>query len=225
MCPYSTPEDVWRLCGFSSVEADAEELSYYIYKANIRVIRDITARRKNAILLAGPESHIYYTWNYPIADVNGDGTVNTSDVQVYKWTNRHDEETKTGVTVSQVDWLTGRIVLAEDPGTIDVITADYAYYPNEIDWELIKDAEAYLAGYLFAIKKWIHIPEWLKIGTTTTRQAVKPYVHLYREYKQCMNLLKTRKWRKGISLPITIPDRKRIDEMVEAEEEELVFPG
>lgn len=222
---YSTPFDVRELCGFSLAEAPDVLLSYYIYKANIEIIRDLTVRKKNAILLAGPRDTEWYTQNKPIADVNGDGAVNTSDVLVYTWSDVGDEATKTGVKVSYVNWLTGRIILDTSPPSGDKVTADYSYYPNEVDWEILRDAEAYYAGFKFAIKKWVHIPEWSKFGTITTRQAVKPYLHLYNEYKRCMRQLKTKKWRKGVAYTAAAPDRKRIDELEEEDAEELIFPA
>jgi len=220
---YSLGSDIRLLCGFTEDEASDATLSYYIFKANIHVIGDITVRKKNAILLAGPRSTEWYTQNKPVADVNGDGAVNTSDVQAYTWSDAADESTKTAVTVSQVNWLTGRVVLLNNPGS-GKVTADYSYYPNEVDWNILKDAESYYAGFMFAIKKWVHIPEWLKMGTITTRQSVKPYLHLYNEYKRCMNQLKTRKWKKGVAYTVAEPERKRIDELEEEEAEELVFP-
>jgi len=222
---YCTPEDVRLLCGFTSTEAPDNILSYYIYKANIHVINDIVVRRKNAILLAGPSKYEWYSQHYPIADINGDGLVNSSDVQVYLWKDRADESSKSPLTVQAINWLTGRIVLTSEPSRYDVITADYSFYPNEVDWKVLRDAEAYYAGFMFAIKKWLHIPEWTKFGTITTRQAVKPYIYLYNEYKRCMVKLKTRKWKKGVAYSITKPDRPRMEDMVEEEPEELIFPG
>jgi len=222
---YSTPDDVRKLCGFTTAEAPDSDLNYYISKANSHIMRDVTVRRKNAILLAGKNEYEWFTQNWPIADINGDSQVTSSDVQVFLYKDRTDVSSKEPLTVSSVDWLIGRIVLAKKPSDYEVIVADYSFYPNEIDWTVLKDAEAYYAGFMFAIKKWVHIPEWMKLGTVTTRQAVKPYLHLYNEYKRCMTQLKTRKWKRGKFKEIIEPFRKRIDALAVTEEEELVFPG
>ena len=220
---YCTSDDVWNLTGYNSEQVDTVKLSYYIYRATIAVIRDITIRRENALLLAGPNNSEWYTQNYPLADINGDKLVNTSDVQVYMWADIGDENTKSGVTVSYVNYRTGRILLASDPGS-NIVTIDYSFYPSKIDWDIIRDATAYLAGFKYAVKEWALVPEWMKLGGLSIKQNTKQYVNLYKEYKRCINQVITKRWKKGEQHIVTEPDRSRTEDLVSPMDEEISFP-
>src|SRR4030042_2533193 len=81
---------------------------------------------------------IFYTQNHPLADTDGDGSVTTSDIQVFD-----DEKFHSPVTleVSAVDFRTGKITLASACNS--EVFARYQWTPKEYDSQDMKEAFGY----------------------------------------------------------------------------------
>ncbi len=86
---------------------------------------------------------IFYTENFPIADMDGDGVVGTGDVQCF---DDRKDNTPATLDVSAIDFKTGKITLAS-PATSNVY-GKYYWSPFEYDSQECKTAFAYFVSML-----------------------------------------------------------------------------
>jgi len=179
--PYNTWLDVKRICGLEDTVTE-DELSTFITKADQAIIEKITVKVRDEVPSGDIDGSNQEFWvaNYPIADVNADASVqgyesgvctqSNADYHVYLWTDSSDVDTKVEVEVDndKCDPIRGRIYLkTAPPTTYEKITVDYSYYPNEINWEVLKLCAALYAGYLYTLSKYSLYPRKLKLGSLT----------------------------------------------------------
>lgn len=179
--PYNTWLDVKRICGLEDSVTE-EELKTFITKADQAIIEKITVKVRDEVPSGNIDGSNQEFWleHYPIADINADAQVQgyedgvctqaNADFHVYLWTDADDVDTKTEVQVinSKCDMLRGRIYLKTAPATTyEQITVDYSYYPNDINFEILKLCAALYAGYLYTLSKYSLYPRKLKLGSLT----------------------------------------------------------
>lgn len=157
-----------QILGVSSSEAPDDVLNPLIDLATKVVIRRLTVRVLNEQPTPGNTSREFYLSHPFIADVNGDKIIDANDVKVYVWESFGDESTKEEVTVESLNPLSGRIVLSEDPGD-KVVTVDYSYYLNQIDWDLMDLATAYYAAKMWIERELMLVPPSFRVGRITTK--------------------------------------------------------
>ena len=154
---YCTIPDVRALTDITSSDIDDSDLSDLIDLATHMIIEDLTISVHDEQLSGNIDGSntTFTTAYYPIADTDGDKTVTGSDVTVYQWPDSSDPSTKSTVSVSTIYADLGKIVLSSAPAsTIDKITCSYSYtWEEDINWELVKVACAYLTAFLFYVKK------------------------------------------------------------------------
>ena len=194
-----TPDKIREIVGLSVDEAPDTEIEPHIERAQRELLYDIAIRVEEDVLsgsINGTNKTFEVTY-YPIADSNFDGQIDKHDITIYAWKEEDKPNTKIEFTASTVYPEYGIIVLNTAPGTQYVqLTADYFYYPREIDMELMKEACAYLAGYYYILREYCLIPEQLYHGALRLRY-VKPYMVLLDEYYRIRDILLSMPYAKG----------------------------
>lgn len=113
-------------------------------------------------------------------------STNLADLHVYLWTKTEIENasgypypnqgyiprdlslrTETEVDNSRADFSLGNIWLVDAPAkdTYSAISITYSYYPNALDYTLLKLEAALYAGYLFLLGKYSLYPKRMKLGS------------------------------------------------------------
>jgi len=205
---YCTVSDVRDLTDITSSDISDTELSSLIDLATQMIIKDITipvVGEKLSGSINGTNT-TFSTSYYPIADINGDKTVDGSDVTVYLWTDSSDPSTKSTISVETIYPNEGKIVLSSAPSSsVEKITCDYSYtWHDSINWELVKVACVYLTAFLFYVKKYTAIPLSVARGPIRFRWDVKPYVSYLNQYYHVMSLVKSKKYSKKTASNITL---------------------
>jgi len=206
MSRYCTALDVRTFTGLSITDASDLDLEDFLDPATKGVVEQITVTKNWEILSTSSDAPTdFYTEKYPLADVDGDATVGYFDngdftiadeeLLVYLWEDVADASTKTKATIANVYASEGRIVLDVAPGPdIEAVTANYHYYPNEIDSTLLKRTTALNAGYLYTFTKWVWIPDTYQIGPIRMRNIVPVWEKIYKEYVRSLALLQKRQY-------------------------------
>jgi len=190
---YCTAHDVRTFTGLSKVDADDLDLEDFLDPATKAVIEQITVSKDWEILSGTEDSTIWYTTKYPIADVDGDNTVDTSDVKIYEWSDVNDASTKSEITSFTVTASEGKITLTTAPA-YDTITANYRYYPNQVDLDLLKHLTALYCGYLYTFTKWVWIPDTYQLGPVRARNLIPMWEKIYKEYVRLLQLVQKRQY-------------------------------
>mgnify|MGYP000194446481 CR=1 FL=1 len=192
---YCTVDDITKLTKISG-DVDYDTLQYYIDKATEVIIADLTIKEVDEVPSGSLTGTTFSVDYYPIADTNGDKTVDASDVTVYGWVDKTDPSTKEELTVSTVLSRDGKIVLASAPSSYEKVTVDYSWTPHkDINWDLVSMACAYYATYLFVIREYGLIPEKYAHGAIRFTHA-RPWTHYLEEYYNIMNKIRTKAVRK-----------------------------
>lgn len=202
---WSSPSGIRILTGISSGEIPDSELQELCEYADRELFHEISIQVENEDL--GPDfdgdwidgsNKTFRTKNSPIADSNFDGQVSPDEVKVYLWSDPEDPDSRVQVEVSSVDPALGRVTLSSAPSTdTKRITADYYFYPNPLDFELVKKASNFLASFLAIRKKYGRLPVSVTIGRGLRVDTQGAGDEFYREYLKLLNLIKSRKFKKG----------------------------
>jgi len=193
--------DVRRLCGLSTVPTDPDYVSddlveYYLGKACLMVKHDVCVEVVNESLsgLIDGSNTTFDVAHTPIADIDYDGTVTASDLIVYGWGDSDDPLSKTVLEVSTVKPYEGRIILSDAPSsTFEIVTADYCYHMNTIDYTLLGVASGYLAGFLLYTAEYALVPDSFQHGALRLRQ-VKPFYKMLENYYMMLNLARSKQF-------------------------------
>jgi len=211
--PYATVSEVRTLTGLTESDVSDSELGEFIDIATQMIIEDLTISVKDEEPVGDIDGSntTFSVSNYPIADVSGDrGTVGSADVTVWTWTDKEDPSTKSSVGVDTVYSRDGQIVLTSaPPGSVEMITIDYSYtLEDDLNWDLIKVACAYLAAFLFCVQKFTVLPDSVRRGPITFRHYTKPYNEYLDKYYEMMSLVKSHYHVKKTSSDMTLHRRR-----------------
>jgi len=181
MVKYCSIDDIYNLTPITQDEADEQTLNYYIDRATESIIKDISILVYDEEV--SMEDTYFFTNNHPIADINGDTLIDSSDVKVYGWTNSDDPSTKETLSISSIIAHDGKIILATSPSGYGKITCDYSYYLCDIDLSKLNKACAYLTAYYYALKEYLFIPDrsWT-FGAARFSYSIAPYMKLLHLY-------------------------------------------
>ena len=204
---YCVAQDVRTFTGLTETDASDLDLDGFLDPATKAVIAQITVSKEWEILSKTGIDTIWYTEKYPIADIDGDQTVNASDVTIYQWSDVNDASTKSQISEFTVTASEGKITLTSAP-TYDTITANYRYYPNSVDVDLLKQLTALYCGYLYTFTKWVWIPDTYQLGPVRARNLVPMWDKIYNEYIRILQLVQRRPY--AIREPYV---KKSLDEM------------
>jgi len=144
-----------------------ETLEYFIDLSDQEFLSEISVRSYDETCSGGIDgkNNTFNVSSYPIADINFDGSISPSDIEVFTWSDSDDLDTKSSVSVSSVDWREGRIKLTSAPAsTIERISCNYRYYLYEPNMNLFEEAVGYLAGEKYFASKYLEAPSRFRIG-------------------------------------------------------------
>ncbi len=192
MSRYCTAQDVRTFTGLGITDASDLDLDEFLDPATKTLINQITVTRNWELMsYSALDDTVYFTEKYPIADITGDMTIDKDDVVVYEWDDLADSESKTLLTVTSVTASEGKITLSAAPSS-NYVTINYRYYPNEMDWDLIKVATALNAGESYAFTKWLWIPDTYQLGPVRIRNIRPVWEKIHDRYVQVLFLIQKR---------------------------------
>lgn len=217
---YSNASDIRdKILNVTTDDAPDSLLNTYITQADEAILRDLTIRVRNEGLTGSMNGAncTFVTGNYPIADINFDKEVDTSDIAVYGWTIGGNEASKVALTVSSLNPESGLVYLATAPDaeTYGNLTIDYSYYNNQIDWTLIEMASQIYAGYLFAAREISLQPARIQMGPLRieyepTRGVKLPHDRLLERYKEILGKIRSRPFERVTMKETTRPARREL---------------
>ncbi len=173
-------------------EADSV-LEYYLDNSQYAVRPDVMSYIRDDQIsgsINGSNTEFYIT-NYPIADGNFDGSLNSNDVTVYGWGDINNFLTKTSLGVVSINAVEGRITMSSAPAsTYDALTCDYYYSMYEINTTLLEQASAYLAGYTYFVARYMEVPMNVRIGAQAYKME-SPAQKAWNAYTVVMSRIRT----------------------------------
>jgi len=195
---YGTLSTFRRVSGITVDEMSDSEVQEYLSEADRVVLEDLTVRvRLEELLGQQSDSNVVFrTLHAPIADSNLDKTIDTSDIEVYGWSeDTYGRVTLTQLTVSEVLPELGVVILSTAPSGYDKIVANYRYYlcRYPVDWSLVEMASVYYACYLAHLTLKGLIPPIFRLGSLSVSWGRsgedKPHVRFYELYKATVRRL------------------------------------
>lgn len=179
---YAVPSDVRLVTGLDTTEVSDVDLTLLISKAtrrvnsqiNFRVIREVIlpldSFRENDIDGTNTTFFVRSWRDWFIGDLDSDGDVDVSDLQVVEVA---QDGTETTSTVSSVDPLAGSFILSVAPIATSALRVTYARAPldESAPDDLITDAVAYLAGAFAIAKVNARKMDSFKIGKVTIKKS------------------------------------------------------
>lgn len=193
---YCTAIEVRDLLGVDIDDAPDALINKYITKAQKIVMKHIQVPIINEEMggeIKSDATNNTFTAENPFwANTTGTLGIGTADFTVYLWTDEDDEFTKTSVSISKFDPVTGKVVLttAPDSDTYEKITIDYSYYTCKVDWDLVSLATSYYAAMMFIGREFFLVPERVFLGEIrTVRSKGEPWETLRREFRRIIDLL------------------------------------
>ena len=204
MARYCTAGEMRTILGLPTSTADPnydsdQVLNFHLDQAHHAFLGAISVLKRDDPLTGNIDgtNTTFNTSYYPIADRDFDGTIGTLDVDVYGWGDSDDLDTKTSLAVASVDWKEGRIKLSSPPSsTFEVITADYRYSLYEPNFDLFKQAVAYLAGYFYFSAKYMEVPTRLRVGAAYYMGG-DPTGNCWRNYLRVLSMIRSKIISKG----------------------------
>jgi hypothetical protein len=145
------PTDVTDIQLFKLIRVASLTLNHdvqvYVEREKVSWVNDVKTNDQDVL------NTTFYAKNYPFGDYNNDFRVTTGDITVYKeYTDSYGDRQETTMTVSSIDYTTGKFVLSSAPDATDELFVTYCYTPKHFNVNtpsmLIKFATAFLAAYL-----------------------------------------------------------------------------
>ncbi len=155
---YATLAKLRVLTHFTVAEISDADVTALIAEADRGIVKLATIESYNEKLSGDIDSSnvLFTTKNKPIADTNFDSSVDEDDVTVYLLSYDTEMNKKsTETTVSSVNARDGIITLTTAPTTSNAeagVYADYRYYNNPVDYDILKLAASYYLGHLCEMK-------------------------------------------------------------------------
>jgi len=163
---YSNPNLIRKYVALKVEDISDSILEKYLTDGDETLLEDITISRVNEKLYGNinGSNTIFWTYSKPIADINFDKVIDSSDVKVFGWTKLDDPTTKTELSVKSINSQYGIIELTSEPTGFEKMTIDYSYTEDIVDFNLVTLASIYLTGYLFACREFLFLPTRMAIG-------------------------------------------------------------
>jgi hypothetical protein len=193
--PYNDSDSVIAICGIKPKATDDVDNFITIADRTVieRITIKVTDEIPYGTI--DGSNKLFTLRNYPLADTNADSAVKgyqtsictsaLADLHAYVWTAQptvisypyaypntavpRDLSLRTEVEIDNArsDFSKGNIWLVNAPSanTYSTITVSYSFYPNPLDFTLLKLEAALYAGYLFLLGKYSLYPKRLKLGS------------------------------------------------------------
>jgi len=161
-------------------DLEYDRIQRIIDKAHVKVLEDISVHVSDMSINTIDSSKNYYQLKHRyIADINFDRQIDDDDVTLYYWTDTSDENTKTEVSITNLNNETGWFETTESIDPSYTITADYNYYHNKMSFEDIEDAIMLWTTYKVGLNEFALMTESFTAGSLRLRHN-----HPYRATKQ-----------------------------------------
>lgn len=155
---YSTLARLRSIAHYSKNEISDADVSLFIPDADRAILRLATLEKYNEELKGDIDGSntLFTTDHAPIADIDFDDDVDGDDVVVYLIAYDAEENPEsTEATVSSVNARDGIITLSAAPTTTNAevgVYADYRYYKDAVDFDVMKLAANYYLAHLCEMK-------------------------------------------------------------------------
>jgi hypothetical protein len=155
---YATLSRLRSITHYKETEISDSDVNLFIADADRAILRLATIEEYNEKLDGAIDGSntLFTTKHTPIADIDFDADVDANDVVVNRVA--YDDEQNpesTEVTVSSVNARDGIITLDTAPTTVNAevgIYADYRYYKEPVDYDVLTLAANYYLAYLCEMK-------------------------------------------------------------------------
>jgi len=176
---FANKEKFRKLTGITVSEISDEDLQTMIPFADKAVMRLASAEVYDEKLTGNIDGSnvIFTTAKKPIADMNLDRQVTSSDVSVFLASNDpKNNRVSAAATVSSVNARDGIITLSSAPNTTNAesgVFADYRYYRNaKIDLDIMEEASIYYLAFLVYTRNNESTANWSGISDTIVAKLI-----------------------------------------------------
>ena len=205
---YCSPDDVRIVANLSTSDVSDTALWDIIQFAQASFNKEINSRvieekvafidnyRQNKIDGSNTTFYVQRSYKWYIGDLNNDGEITTTDVEV--WNFDPADDTKTKMVVNSIDWQTGQIVLDEAPASGHMLKITYCYTPVDESTpdEIVKQATAFLAAALAFTKVETRDYDKMSLGKLMVAKLPRGFQNYYQLYRQYLHLIKSRMLRR-----------------------------
>lgn len=186
---YSNPEEARREIGLKPGDVEDTDLEPFLDRAQREVLDQIAIYQFDEVTTGACDGSntTFQLKHYPIADSNFDKLINTLDVELYKWGDTSEIETRETVSMSTLYPDHGIAIVSSAPAsTYDVVVANYWYYPRHIKLNRIHKAVALLAGYYYVRSELLLLPSRWAQGAYRFERGT-PSEDLLKEYYRVLD--------------------------------------
>lgn len=198
--PYCQVSDIRAITNLTSNEISDSEIqnliSYATYQINADIGATLYVRLGDFNFVSGnvDGSNKTFTLRFsPIGDLNGDGNVDASDIEVWKKANNEDQYTKMSNPIASIDDdEAGKITFSEAPSIDCDYIIKYVWFPIPFDHYLIKKACAELTAYLCFLKLNLKDVESYRIGKVQVSKTARHpgLVSFYDRYQETLGKIR-----------------------------------
>lgn len=195
---YCNIEDVREITNINSSQVSDANMCVLITRASERINAEIGVYIEEELITyidGYKENDIdgvnttFFTYRYPIGDMNNDFQVDTNDLIVYEIDTTVEPPTKTEMNVSSVTPNTGKFVLETAPKKDKEYRVTYEYTQISVSdpHPLISQACMFLAAALAYQKINVGKAPKFKMGSTTINRDMDSFKEFYKRYREIMN--------------------------------------
>ena len=182
---WASIEETRHKTGLERDEISDDNLMVCIQSAQEGIKEDLNVKVTN-VEVEYKDGH-YQLPKYPIADTDFDKRITPDDITLYKWSDENDPSTREELEIKGIYPELGKVNAEEN----SYVTATYSYYladrlPN---WEVLKDAVCYKAGYEAMGRIRGKVPAYMKTGGLTIDDE-NPGQRFERAYNKKLRKLK-----------------------------------
>jgi len=195
---YCTYTDVRNITNLIEGEISNTEINTVIEYATYQLNADIgvTIKKELASAVIGSidgSNKIYTLKNSPIGDMDNDGSVGTTDIEIWYKLNADDHFSKMSTACSSVDdHEEGKITLATAPATTYDYIIKYVWFPIPYNHKLIKQACVELSSYMCFLKLNLKDVDSYRIGKVSVSKTARhpSLVNFYDRYKETIGRIR-----------------------------------
>jgi hypothetical protein len=220
---YCSTADVRSITNLVSTEITDSEINTIISYATYQLNADIGVTLRLPLTASNfrgsiNSSNTVFTFlNVPIGDMDNDGSVGTTDVQMWYKLNTEDHYTEYSNPVSAInDDEIGKVTFATAPAVNTDYIIKYVMFPIPFDSGLIKQACAELSAYMCFLKVNLKDIDSYSLGkmsiSKTTRQP--DLVNFYDRYKETLGRIRGRLIFRSVSWEMSQQMSSDIEETV-----------
>lgn len=210
---YCEVADIRAITNLSTSDISDSEInnliSYATYQINAEIGATLYVRLNdsNYVINTVDGTNKTFILKYsPIGDLNNDGTVDASDIEVWRKSVAENTWTKLSSPIASIDdHEMGKFTFAEAPNPSYDYVLKYVWFPIPFNHNLIKKACAELTAYLCFLKMNLKDVESYKLGKLeVTKTARHPgLVSFYDRYRETLGMIRGRTMLRAVNWEMT----------------------